>query len=84
MDRLLSQLFQRKPVGVAIKSYFPLHSKESKNSEVLESFKEMIINVPIQNPLLIIEALKKLYNIKTKFILPKRGNKAQILNDIAL
>ncbi|HJD55525.1 MAG TPA: GIY-YIG nuclease family protein [Rickettsia endosymbiont of Pyrocoelia pectoralis] len=74
-------------------TYFPIHNKSSTASEVLESFigqfyqtrkpaKEIIINLPLKNLQSIINSLKKLYNIKTKFIIPKRGSKAQILRDL--
>ncbi|MGX6960754.1 MAG: excinuclease ABC subunit UvrC [Rickettsia endosymbiont of Pentastiridius leporinus] len=74
-------------------TYFPIHNQTSTESEILESFigqfyqtrkpaKEIIINLPLKNPQPIINSLKKLYNIKTKFIIPKRGSKAQILRDL--
>jgi len=74
-------------------TYSPIYNQASKNTEILESFigqfyqtrkpaKEIIINIPLQNSEVIISSLKKLYNIKTKFIIPKRGNKAQILRDL--
>lgn len=74
-------------------TYFPIHNQASTESEVLESFigqfyqtrkpaKEIIINLPIKNLKPIINSLKKLYNIKTKFIIPKRGSKAWILKDL--
>lgn len=73
--------------------YTPIYNRISTKSEVLESFigqfyqtrkpaKEIIINVPLQNSKAIMSSLKKLYNIKTKFIMPKRGSKAQILRDL--
>ncbi|WP_143549756.1 UvrB/UvrC motif-containing protein [Rickettsia bellii] len=74
-------------------NYSPIYNQTNTKAEVLESFigqfyqtrkpaKEIIINVPIQNSEPIISSLKKLYNIKTKFIVPKRGSKAQILRDL--
>ncbi|MGI4752558.1 MAG: excinuclease ABC subunit UvrC [Janthinobacterium lividum] len=74
-------------------NYSPIYNQTNTKAEVLESFigqfyqtrkpaKEIIINVPIQNSEAIISSLKKLYNIKTKFVIPKRGSKAQILRDL--
>ncbi|WP_395477622.1 hypothetical protein [Rickettsia endosymbiont of Pantilius tunicatus] len=74
-------------------TYAPICNQTSTKSAVLESFigqfyqtrkpaKEIIINVPIQNSEVIINSLKKLYDIKTKFVIPKRGSKAQILRDL--
>lgn len=74
-------------------NYSPIYNQTNTKAEVLESFigqfyqtrkpaKEIIINVPIQNSEVIISSLKKLYNINTKFVIPKRGIKAQILRDL--
>ncbi|MCC8369907.1 MAG: GIY-YIG nuclease family protein [Rickettsia endosymbiont of Stiretrus anchorago] len=74
-------------------NYSPIYNQTNTKAEVLESFigqfyqtrkpaKEIIINVPLQNSEVIISSLKKLYNIKTKFVIPKRGSKAQILMDL--
>lgn len=74
------------------KAYFPVHSEESTKSEVLEAFigqfyqtrlppKEIIINHPLIQQELIIEALFRLYGNKTKIILPKRGGRAKLLEN---
>ncbi|MFY9589787.1 excinuclease ABC subunit UvrC [Rickettsia endosymbiont of Halotydeus destructor] len=73
--------------------YFPIHTEESQIPKVLESFigqfyqtrkppKEIIINYALIKPQLIIEALKTLYNVKVKIIIPQRGKKAQLLKNI--
>ncbi|RYE05911.1 MAG: excinuclease ABC subunit UvrC [Rickettsiaceae bacterium] len=71
------------------KAYFPVHTDESNKAEVLESFigqfyqtrippKEIIINQPLLQPNLIVEALDKLYSFKTKIVIPKRGNRMKL------
>ncbi|MGI4776078.1 MAG: excinuclease ABC subunit UvrC [Janthinobacterium lividum] len=74
------------------KAYFPIHTDESSKSEVLESFigqfyqtrippKEIIINQPLMQPALIVEALHKLYSCKTKIVNPKRGGRMKLIEN---
>ena len=72
------------------RSYFPKHSDEDQTSEILERFivdfytkysppREVLINEELNDESLIVSSLYSIYNFKTKFYVPVKGKKLDIL-----
>ena len=72
------------------KSYFPKHTNDEKNEEILERFiidfytqhvppQEIFINHEITNKNLIINSLKSIYDITTKITIPHKGKKVELI-----
>ena len=72
------------------RSYFPKHSDEDQTSEILERFivdfytkysppREVLINHALNDESLIVSSLCSIYNFKTKFNVPIRGKKLDIV-----
>ena len=72
------------------RSYFPKHSDEDQTSEILERFivdfytkysppREVLINHALNDESLIVSSLCSIYNFKTKFNVPIKGKKLDII-----
>ena len=72
------------------RSYFPKHSDEDQTSEILERFvvdfytkysppREVLINHKLNDENLIVSSLHSIYDFKTKFNLPVKGKKLDII-----
>tara|TARA_B100000073_G_C23744181_1_gene574611 strand:+ start:1590 stop:3422 length:1833 start_codon:yes stop_codon:yes gene_type:complete len=72
------------------RSYFPKHSDEDQTSEILERFvvdfytkysppREVLINHKLNDESLIVSSLYSIYDFKTKFNLPVKGKKLDII-----
>jgi len=72
------------------RSYFPKHSDEDQTSEILERFivdfytkysppREVLINHALNDESLIVSSLCSIYNFKTKFNVPIKGKKLDIV-----
>ena len=72
------------------RSYFPKHSDEDQTSEILERFivdfytkysppREVLINHALNNESLIVSSLCSIYDFKTKFNVPIKGKKLDIV-----
>ncbi len=72
------------------RSYFPKHSDEDQTSEILERFivdfytkysppREVLINHALHNENLIVSSLCSIYDFKTKFNVPIKGKKLDIV-----
>ncbi len=77
------------------KSYFPKHTIDETNDAILERFvidfytryappKEILINNNIENMNLILESLKSIYGTKTRFIIPNKGKKVELIKYASL
>ena len=73
------------------RSYFPKHSSEVETGEILERFivdfytkysppREVLLNHNLIDESLIISSLQSIYNYKTKFTVPIKGKKQDIIN----
>ena len=73
------------------RSYFPKHSSEVETGEILERFivdfytkysppREVLLNHNLVDENLIISSLQSIYNYKTKFTVPIKGKKQDIIN----
>ncbi len=74
------------------KAYFPIHTEESNEAEVLSSFlgqfyqtrspaKEILLNHEIEGTEVITEAIKQLHGYKVSILIPKRGGKLKLLQN---
>ncbi len=74
------------------KAYFPVHTEESDEAEVLSSFlgqfyqtrspaREIILNHEIEGIEVIAEAIKQLHGYKVNILVPKRGSKIKLLQN---
>ena len=72
------------------RSYFPKHSDEDQTSEILERFvvdfytkysppREVLINHKLNDENLIVSSLHSIYDFKTRFNLPVKGKKLDII-----
>jgi excinuclease ABC subunit C len=71
-------------------AYFPVHTAGSEIHEVLDAFlgqfyqtrvppKEILLNCKLRNSEILVEAIKKLHNVKTSIMTPERGNKLKLM-----
>jgi excinuclease ABC subunit C len=72
------------------KSYFPKHNIDEPNEAILERFvidfytkhrppKEVLVSHRVENIDLIIESLNSIYRAKTKFSIPHKGKKVELI-----